>query len=198
MSSATVTGSDRVADQRSDQDLLTATISDDRGAFAALFRRHARVAYAAAFGVVQRREDAEESVQDAFFTLWQKRSNIQLFSDSLIPWIVVTARNHARNRIRASIRARTDALADHHEDADALLVEDPAITSELASRLELALSAITAVDRKLVELCLIDNLAYEDAAKKLNLSHGSVRNRLSRARSTMRATMRDLDEGTNS
>ena len=56
--------------------------------------------YWAAFGVLQSRADAEEVMQDAFMTMWDKRASIELIGESTLPWLVTTARYLALNRRR--------------------------------------------------------------------------------------------------
>ena len=59
--------------ESSDPQLLAAMVGGDQRALSALYDRHRRAVYAQAFAELGSRADAEESLQDAFLTLWQKR-----------------------------------------------------------------------------------------------------------------------------
>jgi RNA polymerase sigma-70 factor (ECF subfamily) len=52
-----------------------------------------------------------------------------------------------------------------------------------------AFDRLPPVDAEIARLCLIEDLSYADAAARLGLTEGAVRNRLSRARGRLR---RDL------
>ncbi|WP_372435512.1 hypothetical protein [Subtercola frigoramans] len=54
--------------------------------------------------------DVEELVQDTFFTVWLKSSTIILPNTSLLPWLLVTCRNHGLNLRRRHDKHRTDEL----------------------------------------------------------------------------------------
>lgn len=100
----------------SDVELFALVRRGNRQAFRALFRAHQRTVYWAAFSVVRSRPDAEEVLQDAFLTLWNKRAGIHLVGESLVPWLVTTARYLALNRRRSEVRRPRDSL--HRDEPD--------------------------------------------------------------------------------
>lgn len=157
-----------------------------------LFRRHRRVVYVAALGVLGSRADAEEILQDAFVTLWSKRRSIEIVGSSVAPWLITTARFLALNRLRAGHRRR---LADLDElDALPSAANGPlgeAVRAELAADLAAAIAALDPIDRQIVDLCLAEGLAYKQAATALGVSHATVRNRLSRIRANLRVRLSD-------
>jgi RNA polymerase sigma factor (sigma-70 family) len=164
--------------------------SGDREAFRSIFRLHMRSVYWAAFGVLQSKSDAEEVMQDAFLTMWEKRATIDLVGESTLPWLVTTARYLALNRRRSEVRKRRDAL-----DGDAALLdhalgpESLAIADEARRRIEEAMAQMPLVDQEIFWLCLIGDLSYKQAARELGISHGSVRNRLSRLKARLRSEL---------
>jgi RNA polymerase sigma factor (sigma-70 family) len=169
-----------------DEDALKRMRAGDRVALRALFRRHMPIVYGAAFVITRSQHDAEEAAQDAFFLLWQKRGEVVIVGDSALPWLIATARFHASNQRRASGRRPTVALI---ESADSTADDSPetaAIAAELQRRLAAAISQLAPLDQKLVEACLVDGLSYEQAAAAAGVSHGTVRNRLSRAKQQIR------------
>ena len=111
-------------DAADESTLLGELAEGGEGALAALFERHRRAVYAQAFMETGSRADAEEVLQDAFLLLWQKRRRIRLVGGSVLPWLLVTARNLARNRRRYQQRRSTAQLfegpADQGEDPEAI------------------------------------------------------------------------------
>jgi RNA polymerase sigma factor (sigma-70 family) len=170
-----------------DSVLLDACGEGDRAAFASLFDRHSRPVFATAFAVVKNRADAEEVLSDAFMLLWRKRTSIEFFGDSLLPWLLVTVRNLARNRVRAA--AGTLSFDEDIGLGDSLSTEDLVAQRELEQQLDSVIGELSALDREIVQLCLVDGLSYEQAADRLGITHSSVRNRLSRSRTALRAQL---------
>lgn len=155
-------------------------------ALAELFRRHRRPVYAQAFAETASRTDSEEVLQDSFLTLWQKRRRVRLVGNSLLPWLLVTAKNLARNRRRYQQRRVVQELTEHPAPGGS----DPASVvarNELATVLADVLERLEPLDRQIVQLCLADGLSYREAAERLRSTHATVRNRLSRARGAVRA-----------
>lgn len=180
------------ADQdAADHDSLFARVrTGDREAFRLLFRQHQRSVYWAAFSVLGTRGDSEEVLQDAFLTLWNKRVTIDLVGESALPWLITTARYLALNRRRAESRRPRDSLDAGLEIADdAPTPESVAIGNEALRRIRTVMASRPDVDQRIFELCLLDDLSYEQAARRLGISHATVRNRLSRLKGRLRTEL---------
>ena len=109
--------------QPSDRELLDDAISGHPYAFAALFDRHHRAVYWQAYGVVRHANDAQDITQDVFVTAWRRRTEIRV-EDSLLPWLLVTARNTALNASRKRARLhRPHALSQRHHRSRLHLLE---------------------------------------------------------------------------
>jgi len=180
----------------SERDLFALVQRGDQEAFRDLFRRHQQPVYLTAYRVVRSRTDAEEIMQDSFLTMWKKRAKISLVGDSTLPWLVTTARFLALNRRRANAR-----LAGEPLDAADTLADEAAspvagvLAAELMEQLGSLMAGMTAVDRDIFRLCLVDGLSYEEAARQLGITHGAVRNRLSRLKGRLRLALDDSKEG---
>jgi RNA polymerase sigma factor (sigma-70 family) len=175
------------ADERA---LFARVQAGDRESFRMIFRMHMRSVYWAAFGVLQSRADSEEVMQDAFMTMWDKRMSIELVGESTLPWLVTTARYLALNRRRAEERRRRDPLDPNAELLDrALGPENAAVANEARQHIEEVMAGMPLVDQEIFWLCLVGDLSYKQAAHQLGISHGSVRNRLSRLKARLRSEL---------
>ena len=175
------------ADERA---LFARVQAGDRESFRMIFRMHMRSVYWAAFGVLQSRADSEEVMQDAFMTMWDKRMSIELVGESTLPWLVTTARYLALNRRRAEERRRRDPLDPNAELLDrALGPENAAVANEARQHIEEVMAGMPLVDQEIFWLCLVGDLSYKQAARQLGISHGSVRNRLSRLKARLRSEL---------
>lgn len=185
-----------LAEPDSDIGLLQRVASRDTDAFDLLYDRHVRTVYRAALGRVRSVPDAEEITQEVFVTLWRRAASVRLV-DSLLPWLLATARYVALNRMRSDA-ARAAHLADvdleTRPDAGAG-PEDSYEHTRLAAAITTAVAALSESDQAIYRLCIEDGLGYADAATRLGLTHGAVRNRLSRVRKTLRDDLSDYQKG---
>lgn len=179
-----------------DPGLLRRVANRDSDAFDALYERHVRTVYRAALARVRSVPDAEEITQETFVTLWRRAESIQL-ADSLLPWLLATARYLALNRMRSDA-----ARAAQHAEADLELRPDAAPgpegsyeQSRLAAAIAAAVATLSPADQELYRLCIEDELSYTDAAARLGLTHGAVRNRLSRLRTSLRGSLHEYGKG---
>lgn len=176
-----------------DRELLGRAAGGDRHAFDQLYLRHVRPVYWQAYSVLRDSLDAEDVTQDVFITTWHKIRNITLAGDSLLPWLLVTARYTALNKRRKGMRdlnrlqPLTVDLADRSNS-----VEDTVEHDALLARVEKYVAELSGIDRQLYEKCITGDRTYAEAAEELGVSHGAVRNRVSRIRQRLRADIHVL------
>jgi len=160
-------------------------------AYAELFRLHRDAVFRRALALVERAHDAEDATAVAFFELWRRRKSVLLIDGTVLPWLLVTVANTARNQRRGGFRYRRLLAAlpraevrDAEQEAVAALE-----TKALGVRLHEALSLLDTKDAALLTLTAVDGLTVADAAPLLGLKPGAARTRLMRAR---RRLQRDL------
>ncbi|MET0928684.1 MAG: sigma-70 family RNA polymerase sigma factor, partial [Aeromicrobium sp.] len=158
-----------------DRELLARAAAGDRAAFGRLYDRHVRPVYWQAFSVLHDEREAEDTTQDVFVTTWNKIRTITLVDESVLPWLLVTARYMALNARRSRQRRRAHAL-DVDLPADTA-VEDQVEAGLVRAEIEKATAALTVTDRRLYELCVAGDHTYEMAARELGVTHAVVRNR---------------------
>lgn len=172
-----------------DADLLVRLARGDEMALSMLFDRHAATVTRYAWALASSRMDVEEIVQDTFFTAWRKSAQITMTDASLLPWLLVTCRNFALNLRRKGTRNQADALPDEGftelPGAARTLREAEAARDQLRWVLD-EIERLAPIDRQVCELCLIEGLPYAEAASRLNLSVGAVKQRVSRSRARLR------------
>jgi RNA polymerase sigma factor (sigma-70 family) len=161
----------------------------DPDAFGVLFDEHAHAVYNLGFRLSANWSAAEEVVSLTFLEAWRRRSRIDPGGEALRPWLLGIAVNVSRNLARASRR---------HQAALSRLPPPslmPDFSEELAGRLDdearlrevgKALAALRRDEREVIALCVWSELDYATAAGALGVPVGTVRSRLSRARSKLR------------
>lgn len=181
-----------MSDDTSDAALVAAAAAGSEIAFRSLFRAYVRPVFWVAFGLLGDRADAEDVAQETFTTAWRKLDGFALAGDSALPWLATICRNVSANRIRVRAREREhSAGALDERQPDTVSVEQQVIGQELAERIAQEVDRMSADDRRIFALCVSEGYAYQAAADELGVSHGVVRNRLSRIRTRLRSVVRE-------
>lgn len=172
-----------------DRALLGRLAQGDSSALSVLYERHSRPVYARAFATVDSRPDAEELMQDVFLLLWKKRRKVEIYGDSVLPWLLVAVRYLGMNRRRHNQRRSADSLSDRGDREPAGGADPERIVAHrhFIEVIEASIAKLGAIDRAILQLCVVEGLTYKEAAVRLQTSHAVVRNRLGRARASVRA-----------
>lgn len=170
------------------------SLAGDAEAFAELYDRHRDRVFRHAARLVTNQHDAEDVLAAAFLELWRRRRDVRLVNGSVLPWLLVTASNVARNVGRGTRRHR--ALLDRlpretttADVADALLDAHPMET--LDPDLAAALRTLSRRDLQLFSLVVLEDYPIAEAATLLSLSAGAAKTRLHRARLRLRGQLTD-------
>lgn len=178
-----------------DRRLAALAASGDQSAFRTLYRTYIRPVYWIAYGILGSEGDAEDIAQETFVVAWRKLPGLDLAGDSLLPWLATICRFQSANRLRVLRRDRrntSDAVDENLPDT--VSVEDQVISQALADRIAEEVAQLDEVDRQIFHLCAVEGYAYQVAAEELGVSHGVVRNRLSRVRTRLRGAVKEVKD----
>ncbi|GLP67528.1 hypothetical protein TUSST3_41500 [Streptomyces sp. TUS-ST3] len=172
-------------------DMRTRIRAGDPDAFAELYDQCARSVYNHAFRLTADWSVAEDVMSATFMEAWRRRDSIEAEGGSLRPWLLGIATNVSRSHGRGNRRYRAAAsaaaqagvveVADHAEETAGRVDDRRRIAATLT-----ALASLRRPEREVLVLCLWEGLEYVDAARALGIPVGTVRSRLSRARSRLR------------
>ena len=134
--------------------------------------------YRAALAILGDAHEAEDAVQDAFLRYWERAPD---FPDAAREraWLLTVTVNGCRSRLRSPWRRRTAPLLDAYP------AEDP----EERELLE-AVQALPPKDRAVIHLYYYEGYQTAEIAAMTGQREGTVRSRLSRARSRLRALLK--------
>lgn len=182
----------------SDDILIQAARDGNVDAFGTLFDRNKDAVYRFVLKSIQRREDAEDIVQEVFCRAWRAMPRFR--GDSkLLTWLCRIAANLCADHGRSAHRRPTSATEvglepgeiDCPDDSNAG-VESQSITRHAVNE---ALEKLNVNHRMLVVLCDIQGFTHAEAAQVMGCSAISVRVRLYRARRKLRSLLAGvLDE----
>lgn len=126
-----------------------------------------------AFGLLGRRELAEEVVQDAFLQLHQHWDEVE------IPraWLFRCVRNFSFNILRKSKRETLDETPDDRE-SDLERPDDELGRLEAVGMIQMLVSEMNERDQSMVRMKYFEDLKYQEIADNLEMSVGNVGYRL--------------------
>ncbi|MCX4736388.1 RNA polymerase sigma factor [Streptomyces sp. NBC_01363] len=161
----------------------------DRSALGELYDEHSQVLYRYALRVTGDWAEAEDVVSVTFLEAWRSREKLRPEGDSLRPWLLGIATNIMRRNARAR-RHRDIALARVPERGSVPDFVDDLVThladAEQLRAAHTALARLRRRDREVFTLVVWEGLDYAAAAEALGVPVGTVRSRLSRARTRLR------------
>ena len=150
-----------------------------------------------AFNLCRNAEEARELVQEACFRTLSGRTYDP--RRPLGAWLTAAIRNIFTD-LRRRASWHDSPLHETAPESDALFVEILADGSlpvgealereELRKVVRAALASLSEHHRQVVELCYLERVSYEDAARRLGIPGGTVRSRLIRARAHLRRIMK--------
>ena len=174
------------------------SLDGDAEAFAAVFDRHRDRVFGQAARLLGDRNEAEDIAASAFLELWRRRRDVRLVSGSVLPWLLVTTTNLARNSTRARRRYRAFLARLPREgwapDAASVALDrvsagiDPALRSQLRSLPE--------QDVHLLSLVAFEDYTIADAATVLGITPSAAKTRLHRVRQRLRGQLGDESTST--
>jgi RNA polymerase sigma-70 factor, ECF subfamily len=188
-----------------DRDLVLAAQRGDREAFRTLFDRYHRRAYALAFGVVRHQDDALDVVQDAFIKAHKYLDKFE-GNSSFYTWLYRIVMNLAIDHLRKHRRVRPVELDEARLDESSvdegllpkMLGGNPGralMDKEIRARIDTALGELSENHRSVLVMRELEGLSYEEMAKAMGCSKGTIMSRLFHARKNMQARLLDLVDG---
>lgn len=175
-----------------DEDLLQRIASGETAALAVLFRRRQQNVYRFALHLTGSPSLADDVTQDVFVTVIRDAGRYEPGRAAVPAWLCGIARNFVRRRLAID---RGAASIDADEGLEAALPApspDPLAdltSAEAIDALRRAVLTLPLRYREVVVLCDLQETSYLDAAAALGCPVGTVRSRLSRARSLLTVKM---------
>jgi RNA polymerase sigma-70 factor (sigma-E family) len=160
-----------------------ARVVDDEFTLAAAAHRQALARFA--FMLCGDARHAEDVVAEAFARVWPRWRRGRV--DDLAPYLRRTVANEVYQRHRRRLLERREAARPPDRQADGRFEAQVADRDALWA----ALARLSAQQRVVVVLRIVEDLSEEQTATMLGIPAGTVKSRLSRALAVLRATLGD-------
>ena len=178
-----------------DKHILARARRGELDAFEELVRQYEKRVYAVALRSSGSPEDAADITQEVFLRAWRSIESFRGdsgFSTWLFRITMNLCVDHARHK---NAQPQTQPLVVGEEDAErpipdtAPTPEEHLDNSELGRELAAALDEVSEEHRRIVLLRDVSGLSYTEIAEVLEISEGTVKSRLSRARIALRTIL---------
>jgi RNA polymerase sigma-70 factor, ECF subfamily len=187
--------------QMSDADLVVLCQRKDERAFDVLIQRHRRTVYGLLLKLAPDWTDTADLAQESFIRIWRgigKLQNPNAFKSWVVQIVTHLFYDELRKRPRRTpIISLDQSMFDDDGDAPTRDVPDPAAgPEELMQRKDLdnmVQSAIASLPRQFrtaIVLRELEDMSYDEIAKLTRTDIGTVKSRISRARSKVQQILR--------
>lgn len=173
-----------------ENNLIKKVKSGDVKAFEILIKSYENTIYSICFKILKNETDAYDAAQEVCIKIWKQINKFEEKS-KFSTWIYRIATNQCLDILRKNKNRKVVSINQNEEWA--LELEDTKINIEKqvedAERLrvlKLALDELKNEQREIIIMKDINNLSYDEIAKNQNISLGTVKSRLSRARNALK------------
>ena len=183
----------RATDHPDDSELVLRARRGEKLALSMLIERYQRPAYALAFSVTGRHEDAEDAAQESFLVALDRLDECR-DPERFAGWFMTIVRNRSRNLIRReSLRQTSDV--PHGTRSRIPAPDKVAETSELRGVLKEAIAALPEVQQEVVLLHDLEGWKHREIAERLGIPSGTVRSHLHFARKALKQALIQMPDG---
>lgn len=173
---------------------LTGTAAFDAGiagmpSWGELVQEHADSVYRLAFRLSGNQHDAEDLTQETFMRVFRSIKTYQ--PGTFEGWLHRITTNLFLDMVRHRAKIRMEALPEDYERIPGtdLTPEQAYNVANLDPALQAALDELSPEFRVAVVLCDVVGMSYDEIADTLGVKLGTVRSRIHRGRSQLRATL---------
>lgn len=183
---------DMGAEVADDREWIARSRAGDVGAFNRLVEIYQDRVYNLCLRMIGSPEGAEDAAQETFFAAFRKIGTLR--GENFRAWLYRIASNTCLDELRRRRRKPQEPLSggsseDYgpREPVDpASLPESQIVQQELVEDIQRALRAIPADQRLAIILCDLEEMDYEQIARSMGSSIGTVKSRISRGRAKLR------------
>ena len=174
----------------SDEELMVGLQVKDAEALDLLFGRYSRLVFAIALRILNDRSEAEDVIQEVFFSLYQKALLYDPAKGTAKGWVVQIAFSRARDR-RAHLSRRGFYSGTDVESLHDTLIGQTDVEHDVGVRLDFsqlrcAFEDLTTIQRQTLELFYFEELDLREISERLREPFGNVRHHFYRGLERLR------------
>ena len=174
-----------------DQQIASLLVKRDEAAFEQVFKTHYKNLYAYAFTIVKNEDEAEETVQQVFFKLWDRSDQLSI-SGPIAAYLYRAVHNESLNflkhqKVKEGHRLHVAYTMKNNSEQP----QGRMISKELESKFRDALNELPEQCRTVFQLSRFEDMKYKEIADKLDISVKTVENHMGKALKLLRIKLVD-------
>jgi RNA polymerase sigma-70 factor (ECF subfamily) len=188
----------RIEDPPDDErGLLCRIAQGDDAAFAMLYDRYGASAYGIALKICNNRALAEDVVQEAFLSIWQRAARFDPDRGSVASYLFAAVHNKAVDAIRheESLHRRQEGAGDLLAESDPEAVVEAAWVGVRRSEVRAALGRLSSPQAEALQLAYFEGMTCTEVAHKQGVPLGTAKSRLRDGMIRLRTLLPHLSEG---
>lgn len=175
-----------------DGELLHRINDGEEAALGELYDRYGSMLLGLAHRVLQRREEAEEVLQEVFIHVWNRSSSYDPQRSSVSTWLVLITRSRAIDRLRsgkALDRTLASVQAQNPSQHTSPRGVENVLSTERRLRLREELARLPPEQAQVLDLAFFRGLSQSEIAARMGIPLGTVKTRTLLAMRKLRAAL---------
>lgn len=171
-----------MADSASLQQDLSRVALGDRVAFQRVYRATSAHLFGVALRILNRRDLAEDALQEAFVNVWHNAGTYQAAASQPMTWLIAIVRNKALDYVRAAQRHAADSIDEANEDGTTIELADERpnpmqllMQATEGLRIRACMEKLDASHRQSLALAFYHGLSHSEVALQMRAPLGSVK-----------------------
>jgi RNA polymerase sigma-70 factor (family 1) len=173
----------------SDSQLIDRLRSGDQNAFTVIYDRHWESLYRTALRILEDHEQAKDVVQEAFISLFEKANTNSIRNLQAYLYQVV--------KYQCFMQLRSGKISEKHLSQINTIIASNELEEELHAKelqvvLDESIAALPEKCREVFYLSRVESLPNKKIAEKLNISHKTVENQITKALKILHVSLNKL------
>jgi RNA polymerase sigma-70 factor, ECF subfamily len=154
----------------------------NRAAFEEVYKRTSAKLFGICLRIFHDRQDAEDALQDAYVTIWNRATTFEPSRASPITWLATVTRNRAIDRLRARKSTATAPVEEAYEVPDTAPLADAAMMAgQEGDALNECMASLEARDAAFIQQAFLGGATYAELAERDAVPLGTIKSRIRRA-----------------
>src|SRR5215470_848138 len=164
----------------------------DEATFEQVFKTHYKNLHAYAFTMLKDEDEAEETVQQVFFKLWERSEHLS-FSGPIAAYLYRAVHNECLNFLKhQKVKAGHQLHVAYSMKNKTEHGQGKMMRKELENKFRDALNELPEQCRTVFQLSRFEDMKYKDIAEKLDISVKTVENHMGKALKLLRTKLVDF------
>jgi len=177
--------------QTNDQTYWRLIHQGDKKTFEIVFKEYYQALCRYATPILKDNDEAEEVVQNVFYTIWQRREKIEI-NTSLKAYLYRAVHNDCLNKLKHfKVRAEYAGTIQHDYTMPTNEPSHGLITKELSGQIQKAIDDLPAQCAEVFRLSRFEHMKYQEIAECLGISIKTVENHMGKALRILREKLKD-------